>query len=76
MWTSVRDACVHCSCTTLILAVLDPFILNILPKSLGPVAIYITVVAIAAWFLSAYICGWLIAAAAITTESPNKPHSD
>jgi hypothetical protein len=41
--------------------ILDPFILNILPRSLGPTAIYITIVAVAAWFISGYIYRWIIA---------------
>ena len=53
--------------------VLDPFILNVFPQSLGPIAIYITAVAIGAWFLSGYIYGWLLSVAA---ESPSKPHTD
>ena len=40
--------------------VLDPFLLNVLPRSLVPVAAYITVVAVAAWFLSAYVYRWLL----------------
>ncbi|KAL6705383.1 hypothetical protein ACN47E_007032 [Coniothyrium glycines] len=53
--------------------ILDPFILNVFPKSLGPFAVYITAVAIGAWFLSNYIYRWLLIAA---TEAPNKPHTD
>ena len=40
--------------------VLDPFLLNVLPRSLVPVAAYITIVAVAAWFLSAYVYRWLL----------------
>jgi hypothetical protein len=40
--------------------ILDPFILNILPRSLGPTAIYITTVSLFAWFLSGYIYRWLV----------------
>jgi len=53
--------------------VLDPFILNVFPQSLGPIAIYITAVAVGAWFLSGYIYRWLLSVAA---DSPNKPHTD
>ncbi|ORY07168.1 hypothetical protein BCR34DRAFT_603996 [Clohesyomyces aquaticus] len=53
--------------------ILDPFILNVLPRSLGPVAIYITIAAIGAWFLSEHIYRWLLSVAA--EESP-KPHTD
>ncbi|OSS47811.1 hypothetical protein B5807_06501 [Epicoccum nigrum] len=40
--------------------ILDPFLLNVLPRSLVPVAAYITIVAVAAWFLSAYVYRWLL----------------
>ena len=53
--------------------ILDPFILNVFPQSLGPVAAYITIVAIGAWFLSGYIYRWLLSVAA---EPPSKPHAD
>jgi hypothetical protein len=39
--------------------VLDPFIFNILPKSLVPTVIYITILAIFSWFLSRHIYTWL-----------------
>lgn len=42
--------------------ILDPFILNILPRSLGPTAVYIGVVAVTAWFISGYIYRWILAA--------------
>lgn len=53
--------------------ILDPFLLNIFPQSLGPVAVYITVVAVGAWFLSDYIYRLLLANAAATG---GKPHTD
>lgn len=53
--------------------ILDPFILNVFPQSLGPVAAYITLVAIGAYFLSAYIYHWLLF---VATDPPNKPHTD
>ncbi|KAH9882795.1 hypothetical protein J1614_000161 [Plenodomus biglobosus] len=53
--------------------ILDPFILNVFPQSLAPVAIYITAVAIGAWFLSAYIYRWLLS---VASEAPSKPHTD
>jgi hypothetical protein len=53
--------------------VLDPFLLNILPQSLGPVALYITIVAIGGWLLSGYIYRWL---ASVAAESPPKPHTE
>jgi hypothetical protein len=51
--------------------VLDPFLLNILPQSLVPTALYITVLAIGSFFLSGAIYSWL----ANIAESP-KPHTD
>lgn len=53
--------------------ILDPFLLNILPRSLGPLAIYITAVAVGAWFLSAYIYRWLLST---VNDPPLKPHTD
>lgn len=53
--------------------VLDPFLLNILPRSLGPVAVYITAVAIGAWILSGYFYHWLTST---VTGPPHKPHVD
>jgi hypothetical protein len=53
--------------------ILDPFLLNILPRSLGPTAIYITIVSIGAWVLSAYIYRWL---ASIAEEQTQKDHAD
>lgn len=53
--------------------VLDPFLLNVLPRSLAPVALYITGVAVAAWFVSGHIYRWLLSVA----EDPSaKAHSD
>lgn len=53
--------------------VLDPYILNILPRSLAPTAAYITLVAIGAWFLSGFIYRWLLL---VAIEPPQKPHAD
>ncbi|KAH4821054.1 hypothetical protein HBH61_021760 [Parastagonospora nodorum] len=53
--------------------ILDPFLLNVFPQSLGPFAIYFTAVAIGAWFLSGYIYRWLLSIAA---EPAPKPHTD
>jgi hypothetical protein len=53
--------------------ILDPFILNILPRSLAPVAAYISVVSIGAWFLSGYLYRWLLSIAA---EGLPKAHPD
>lgn len=35
--------------------ILDPYILNVLPKSLVPTGIYLVILAVIAWFLSGYI---------------------
>lgn len=35
--------------------ILDPFLLNLLPRSLLPTVGYITAVAIASWFIARYI---------------------
>lgn len=53
--------------------ILDPFILNILPRSLGPAAIYITGIAIAAWFISGYIYRWIVTA---SQEFEEKDHQE
>ncbi|KAF1844608.1 uncharacterized protein K460DRAFT_376262 [Cucurbitaria berberidis CBS 394.84] len=53
--------------------ILDPFVLNILPQSLGPFALYVSAVAVGAWFLSGYIYRWLLS---ISAELPSKPHTD
>ncbi|KAF2182698.1 hypothetical protein K469DRAFT_585537 [Zopfia rhizophila CBS 207.26] len=52
--------------------ILDPYLLNILPRSLGPTAIYISAVAVGAWFLSGAIYRWLVQ---LAQEAP-KPHAD
>ena len=59
--------------TSLTSVVLDPYILNIIPRSLAPTVTYITFVAIGAWFLSGYIYRRLLSEAANPT---NKPHTD
>ncbi|KAF2491846.1 hypothetical protein BU16DRAFT_516420 [Lophium mytilinum] len=51
--------------------ILDPFLLNILPQSLGPTALYITVLAVGSFFLSGAIYTWLYQIAEIP-----KPHTD
>ncbi|CAI6330170.1 unnamed protein product [Periconia digitata] len=40
--------------------ILDPFILNILPRSLGPTAVYIILVGVFAWVASGFIYRWLL----------------
>ncbi|KAF2710930.1 hypothetical protein K504DRAFT_238935 [Pleomassaria siparia CBS 279.74] len=53
--------------------ILDPYILNIIPRSLAPTAAYIVFVAIGAWFISGFIYRWLLTIAA---NPPPKPHVD
>lgn len=53
--------------------ILDPFIFNVLPRSLGPTAIYITLVAVAAWFISGYTYHWIIA---VSKEYEAKDHKE
>lgn len=57
----------------LIRLVLDPFILNIFPQSLVPIALYLTAVAAGALLLSGYIYRWLLS---VATDPPSKPHTD
>jgi hypothetical protein len=38
--------------------ILDPFIFNVLPRSLLPTAAYIVLLAIGGWYLAKYISGW------------------
>jgi hypothetical protein len=40
--------------------ILDPYLFNIFPKSLGPTAIYIVIIAIVGWFLSGWFWEYLI----------------
>ncbi|CAG8982073.1 hypothetical protein HYALB_00008800 [Hymenoscyphus albidus] len=40
--------------------ILDPFIFNILPRSLLPTVAYITLLAIGSWYLSKYISKWFL----------------
>ncbi|KAF3041529.1 hypothetical protein E8E12_005389 [Didymella heteroderae] len=53
--------------------IFDPFLLNVLPRSLAPVGVYITGVAVVAWFVSGYIYRWLLS---VVEESSVKAHSD
>ncbi|KAL2130526.1 hypothetical protein VTI74DRAFT_6267 [Chaetomium olivicolor] len=39
--------------------ILDPFLFNVLPRSVAGTACYIVVVAVAAWFLAGRIAGWI-----------------
>lgn len=50
--------------------ILDPFLLNILPKSLLPTGLYLAVIAVVAWNLSSYI--WQLVSAIALLESDKK----
>jgi hypothetical protein len=39
--------------------ILDPFILNVVPRSLIPTAAYIVILAIGGFYLSKYVNGWI-----------------
>lgn len=49
--------------------ILDPFILNVLPKSLLPISLYLVIIAIGAWYLS----GWI---SKVLTAPRNHANSD
>ena len=40
-------------------SVLDPYLLNVFPRSLVPTALYIVTLAVGSWFLSGVIWDWL-----------------
>ncbi|OJD31903.1 uncharacterized protein BKCO1_4300029 [Diplodia corticola] len=50
--------------------ILDPYILNAVPRSLIPTGVYIIALAVGAWFLSSFIVNWASAIESI------KPHTD
>jgi hypothetical protein len=39
--------------------ILDPYLFNVLPRSLAPTAAYIILLAIGSWYLSKYISRWI-----------------
>ncbi|KAK3683763.1 hypothetical protein B0T22DRAFT_260470 [Podospora appendiculata] len=49
--------------------ILDPFVLNVLPRSLVPTVVYILFVAAAAYLVSGRIVSWLRAVVAVVEES-------
>jgi len=48
--------------------ILDPYILNVLPESLLPTVVYITVLSIVGWFLSGVISKWLHGVAQLSSS--------
>ena len=50
--------------------ILDPYVFNVFPKSLGPTAAYIGLLAVAAWFISGFVWRFL------RSESADKSHKD
>lgn len=49
--------------------ILDPYIFNIIPRSLVPTAAYIILLAVGSWYLSRVIMEWICS---IGTDQPNK----
>ncbi len=39
--------------------ILDPYLLNVFPRSLVPTAAYLVILAIGGWYLAKYIAKWL-----------------
>ncbi|KAK3989872.1 hypothetical protein QBC44DRAFT_79289 [Cladorrhinum sp. PSN332] len=52
--------------------ILDPFLLNVLPRSLAPTVIYIIIVASASLFLSSKIASWVQGLATSTSTEDNE----
>ncbi|EPE36269.1 hypothetical protein GLAREA_05607 [Glarea lozoyensis ATCC 20868] len=52
--------------------ILDPFIFNVLPRSLLPTVAYIILLAIGSWYISAYISKWLRGLATEPSEGEKK----
>ena len=52
------------------MSVLDPYLLNIFPRSLGPTAVYIVIVAIISWYVAGFVWRWLQELA----QADVKPH--
>lgn len=55
--------------------ILDPFLFNVLPRSLVPTVAYIVLVALSAWFLSKRILAWIqpvLAAEGRSTEKKKR----
>ena len=54
--------------------ILDPFLLNVLPRSLLPTGVYLIVIAVIAWYLSDYIWQILSGIAASDSATGDKKH--
>jgi hypothetical protein len=52
--------------------ILDPYLLNIFPRSLGPTAVYIVLLAIGSWYLAKYISEWFHTLAQHSNNSKRK----
>jgi hypothetical protein len=52
--------------------ILDPFIFNVLPRSLLPTVAYIILLAIGSWYISAHISKWLRRLATEPAEGEKK----
>jgi hypothetical protein len=52
--------------------ILDPFIFNVLPRSLLPTVAYIILLAIGGWYISGYISKWLHQLAREPAEASKK----
>ena len=50
--------------------ILDPYVFNVFPKSLGPTAVYIGVLAVGAWFISGFVWKFL------RPDITDKPHQE
>ena len=62
------------SSANIICIVLDPFLFNILPGSLLPTAVYLTILAILAWLVSGYIWqGLQLLSQSSETVNPETP---
>jgi hypothetical protein len=53
--------------------ILDPFLLNVFPRSLLPTAVYVSVVALIAWVASNKIWNLMLG---IASQATPKPHAD
>jgi hypothetical protein len=52
--------------------ILDPYVLNVVPRSLLPTAGYLVIVAVLTWFVARWIAGQLQAVATAADEETDK----